>query len=177
MNITTKRLRLYEVALNDIEMIHRLHLFAEVDEFNTLGIPGSIDQTQTLVEEWVAKQKTSPRIAYIFSVRLIDTNEFVGLIALNVGKPNYKSAEVWYKFDPAYWKRGYATECLKALIEVGFKDLSLHRIEAGCATGNIGSIKVLEKAGMTREGCKRKILPIRGEWVDNYFYAILDTDI
>jgi len=31
------------------------------------------------------------------------------------------------------------------------------------------------KVGMIREGRKRKILPIRGEWVDNYFYSIFLT--
>jgi [ribosomal protein S5]-alanine N-acetyltransferase len=56
------------------------------------------------------------------------------------------------------------------------QSLRLHRIEAGCAVENIPSIKVLEKAGMTREGLKRKKLPIRGEWKDNYFYAILEED-
>ncbi len=58
----------------------------------------------------------------------------------------------------------------------GFNDLKLHRIEAGCAVENIASSKVLEKVGMTKEGIKRKILPIRGEWKDNYFYAILEED-
>jgi len=52
----------------------------------------------------------------------------------------------------------------------------LHRIEAGVATQNLNSIKLLEKVGMTREGMYRKILPIRGEWVDNYSYAILEED-
>jgi hypothetical protein len=31
-------------------------------------------------------------------------------------------------------------------------------------------------AGMTREGLRRKILPIRGEWKDNYHYAIVEDD-
>jgi len=29
---------------------------------------------------------------------------------------------------------------------------------------------------MVKEGMKRKILPIRGEWKDNYFYSILDEE-
>ncbi len=29
---------------------------------------------------------------------------------------------------------------------------------------------------MTREGIKKKVLPIREEWVDNYFYSMLETD-
>jgi len=177
MEIITQRLRLKEVSVADINAIHKLHSFKEVDEFNTLGIPGSITDTEILVNEWVGKQKTTPRVSFIFSITLIDTDEFIGLIALNIGKLNYKIAEVWYKLDPAYWQNGYATEALKAILNFGFTDLGLHRIEAGCAVENIASVKVLEKAGMTREGRKRKILPIRGKWTDNYFYAILDTDV
>jgi ribosomal-protein-alanine N-acetyltransferase len=54
--------------------------------------------------------------------------------------------------------------------------LKLHRIEAGCAVGNFASIRVLEKVGMTNEGRKREILPIRGKWIDNYFYSILENE-
>ena len=100
----------------------------------------------------------------------------MGLIALNIGKANYKTAEVWYKIHVDHWKKGYTTEALTKLLGFGFKDLKLHRIEAGCAVENISSIRVLEKVGMTKEGMKRKKLPIRGEWKDNYFYAILEED-
>lgn len=62
------------------------------------------------------------------------------------------------------------------VLDFGFGVLKLHRIEAGCAVDNIASIKVLEKAGMTKEGMKRKKLPIRGKWKDNYFFAILEED-
>jgi RimJ/RimL family protein N-acetyltransferase len=62
------------------------------------------------------------------------------------------------------------------LINTGFESFQLHKVEAGVATGNLRSIRVLEKAGMTREGLRRKILPIRGEWVDNYHYAIVEDD-
>jgi len=54
--------------------------------------------------------------------------------------------------------------------------LDLQKVEAGTATENARSIRVLEKAGMTREGLRRKILPIRGEWKDGYLYAIVRSD-
>jgi RimJ/RimL family protein N-acetyltransferase len=98
------------------------------------------------------------------------------LIALNLGKPNFRIAEVWYKLHPAYWRQGFAKEALTTLLQFAFVDLRLHRIEAGCAVENIASISVLEKVGMTREGSKRKVLPIRGSWIDNYTYAILESD-
>ena len=59
------------------------------------------------------------------------------------------------------------TLCIKACPE---------RIEAGAAVENTASHKVMEKAGMTREGMKRKNLPIRGEWKDAYFYSILEDE-
>lgn len=44
------------------------------------------------------------------------------------------------------------------------------------ATENVASIRVLEKIGMQKEGLRRKILPIRGEWKDNFHYAVLEDD-
>jgi RimJ/RimL family protein N-acetyltransferase len=95
---------------------------------------------------------------------------------MTLSDDRYKMGEIWYNIMPGHWGNGYATEVSKRLIRFGFEFLSLHRIEAGVATGNSRSIKVLEKAGMTREGVRRKMLPIRGSWVDNYHYAILEDD-
>ncbi len=50
-------------------------------------------------------------------------------------------------------------------------------MEAGVASENTRSIRVLEKIGMTKEGLRRKILPIRGEWKDNYHFAIVEDDL
>ena len=176
MELHTKRLTLVEVTPADLETIHKLHSLAEVDAYNTLGIPATIHTTETLLDEWFSQQQRTPRSSYIFCIKQIDTNQFVGLIALMLGKVNFKIAEVWYKTLPDYWHQGFATEALRQVLDFGFTGLGLHRIEAGCAVENIASLKVLAKAGMIREGRKRKVLPIRGSWVDNYFYAILDTD-
>lgn len=84
--------------------------------------------------------------------------------------------EIFYNLDPRFWGRGLGTETVKAMIRFGFEALKLHKIEAGVATENSRSIRVLEKAGMIREGLRRKILPIRGRWKDNYHYAIVEND-
>ncbi|MEP6844734.1 MAG: GNAT family protein [Panacibacter sp.] len=176
MELVTARLKLQMLSLSDLDDIHQLHSLTEIDKFNTSGIPDSINTTLLLLNEWLAQQNETPRRSFIFCIRLLETNKFIGLIALNLGKPHFKIAEVWYKIHPDYWRNGYATEALMQLLKFGFIDLALHRIEAGCAVENTASIKVLERVGMIREGSKRAVLPIRGEWVDNYFYAILETD-
>jgi [ribosomal protein S5]-alanine N-acetyltransferase len=172
----TKRLHLRPLQWTDVENIHIVHSLPQTDEFNTLGIPENIQVTEKLVSKWLAAQNTTPRISYIFCLELIATKQFIGLIALNLGELKYKSGEVWYKLHIDYWNNGYVTEALLELLQFGFKTLVLHRIEAGCAVDNIGSIKVLEKVGMTLEGRKRKRLPIRGKWIDNYSYAMLEED-
>ncbi|HEY8895549.1 MAG TPA: GNAT family protein [Niastella sp.] len=176
MKLQTNRLIFREVSTDDLSNIHHLHSLPETDEFNTLGIPASIQDTEIIISDWLAGRNAKPQTSYTFCLDLVGTKEFIGLIALNIGKPKYQSAEVWYKINSMYWGKGYATEALTMLLYFSFNVLKLHRIEAGCAVENIASIKVLEKVGMTREGMKRKKLPIRGDWKDNYFYAILDED-
>ena len=172
----TKRLQLRELSESDTTNIHDLHSLPQTDEFNTLGIPETIHTTEKIVAEWITAQLQEPRLNYTFCIEHAITKEFIGLIGIKMGKPNYLTAEVWYKLHPEQWRKGYATEALNKILHFAFTVLKLHRIEAGCAVENIASIKVLEKAGMTREGRKRKILPIRGEWKDNYFYAILEEN-
>jgi [ribosomal protein S5]-alanine N-acetyltransferase len=88
-------------------------------------------------------------------------------------EPRFKSAEVWYKISRPHWGKGYATEALFRMLKFGFADLNLHRIEAGAAVENTASLRVMEKAGMKKEGLKRKILPVRDTWIDAYGFAIL----
>ncbi|MBF9221355.1 GNAT family N-acetyltransferase [Hymenobacter ruricola] len=176
MELLTARLRLRELSQADLAPIHRLNSLPEVDEFNTLGIPDSLETTNQLLQGWLTQQLATPRVGYVFGVERLGSRDFMGLIALNFGKPTFKNAEVWYKLLPTHWGQGFATEALTELIQFGFRELHLHRIEAGCAVENAASIRVLEKVGMTREGRKRQVLPIRGNWVDNYSFAILETD-
>ncbi len=173
--LKTHRLTLKELDLTDLNNIHLLHSMPETDEFNTMGIPENIEVTERLLADWLGTQELVPRTKYVFKIEDA-ANSFIGLIGLNMGKPNYLTGEIWYKLHKDFWNKGYATEALQRLLEFCFSDLKLHRIEAGCAVENHGSIRVLEKSGMIREGRKRKKLPIRGEWVDNYFYAILEED-
>ena len=176
MTLQTSRLLLSSISAEDVKEVHELLSLAETDRYNTLGIPGNIGVTQKIVHDWLATQNASAPTNYVFRLDLIYIEEFIGLIALNMGKPSYKTAEVWFKTHPAQWSKGYTTEALRKILEFGFNELGLHRIEAGCAVENTASAKVLEKAGMTREGLKRKKLPIRGEWKDNFFYGILEED-
>jgi ribosomal-protein-alanine N-acetyltransferase len=175
-NIETERLLLSEITTDDLENIHGLHSIPEVDEYNTLGIPKTIKDTEIIIESWIKARFVTPRKSYTWKVCLKDSNQFIGLAGFTLSNDKFKLGEIYYKLHPDYWGNGYATEIAKHLVKTGFDYFDLHKVEAGVATENIKSIRVLEKIGMTREGLRREILLIRGEWKDNYHYAIVKTD-
>lgn len=71
---------------------------------------------------------------------------------------------------------GYATEAAKQLIAFGFNELNLHRIFATCDARNIASAKILEKAGMIKEGVIRENILIKEGWRDSLLFSILDRE-
>lgn len=176
LELTTQKLSLRLITKSDLKAIHELQSFPEVDQYNTLGIPQNFKVTQKVMEPLLAANKKEQPDYYTFAIELKKYGEFVGLIALRLGDKKYNDAEVWFKLNPLFWGKGYATEALSKLIDFGFKDLKLHRIEAGCAVENVASAKVLEKAGMQPEGRRRKTLPLKTGWSDNFEFAILDSD-
>ena len=176
IEILAERIKLRLIIMSDLNSIHNLHSLPETDEFNALGIPQSIKETKSIIEPWVSENKLSKIKNYTFAIETKSDEKFIGLFGLKLGNEKYKRGEVWYKIHSNHWNKGYATESLKAVINFGFEILKLHRIEAGCAVKNIGSIKVLEKVGMIREGRGRQVLPLKSGWSDNFEYSILETD-
>ena len=174
--ITTSRLTLRPITIDDLASTHTLHSLPETDAYNALGIPENIAATQEVITPWIAHNQLETITKYTFAILRQSDQQFIGLYGLNIGSPKYQRAEIWYKIHRDYWNNGYATEATQAILDFCFDSLQLHRVTAGCAVENTGSYKVLEKVGMTREGRCRQILPLSTGWADNYEYAILESD-
>lgn len=56
--------------------------------------------------------------------------------------------DIGWMFQPTYWNQGLATEFALAMIQIGFKQLNLKRIQATAASQNYASIRVMQKSGM-----------------------------
>ena len=83
-------------------------------------------------------------------------------------------AELGWVLDPEYTGRGYATEAIRAVIDVCFGPLGLRRVHAGCFAENEPSWRLMERLGMRREEFSRKTALHRsGEWLDGMNYGIL----
>ena len=87
--------------------------------------------------------------------------------------PNAFQADIGYELDPRHWNRGYATEAAHAIVDFGFRALSLHRVWAWCVADNTGSAHVMEKLGMRLEGRLRENDYYKDRWWDTLMYGIL----
>ena len=114
-----------------------------------------------------------------FSFGIFDwrTNELIGHISMySIKRLPFSSAFIGYSIDEMNAGKGIATEAVQLVVKYGMEVVGLHRIEAYVSPRNIGSIRVLEKANMQREGLLRQLLFINGEWEDHFLYAMLEND-
>ncbi len=100
----------------------------------------------------------------------------IGAGEINIRDFTNRVGEVAYIVNPDYGRKGIATDVSKMLIDFGFKELNLHRIYATCDPRNIGSLKVLKKVGMVKEGRIREDLLIKEGWRDSLLYSVLQYE-
>lgn len=97
---------------------------------------------------------TAPQTYYWAVVRRED-GEVIGEIFVDDFSERNRWCEVDYKIGPVFWNRGYGTEALRAVLEYLLDQVGFHRVQAKCASGNAASERIMQKAGMHREGCLR----------------------
>ncbi|CAM9000598.1 unnamed protein product [Rhodiola kirilowii] len=86
-------------------------------------------------------------------------------------------AEIGYVLGSAYWGKGIATRAVKmAVVEVFGYWKDVKRIEGLVDVMNVGSQRVLEKAGFCKEGVLKKFAMMKGRCVDMVIYSILASD-
>lgn len=84
-----------------------------------------------------------------------------------------QTAEVGYWLGRRYWGRGIAARALVALTEFAFAERDIERLEAIVIEAHRPSARVLEKAGYTLEGRRRRALLKAGTFHDALTYAKL----
>ncbi|MED6193853.1 hypothetical protein PIB30_023080 [Stylosanthes scabra] len=104
----------------------------------------------------------------------------IGFISMTsaTDKSREKSAELGYVLGSKYWSKGIMSHVVKQVMKVAFSEFPhLDRLEALVDVENVGSQKVLEKAGFQREGVLRKYLVRRGKSRDMVIFSVLSTDL
>ncbi|MBQ6872980.1 MAG: GNAT family N-acetyltransferase [Clostridia bacterium] len=88
-----------------------------------------------------------------------------------------KTAELGYYIAEEYWGKGIMTEAVKQLCDYVFSHTDIIRIYAEPFSHNIGSCRVLEKAGFQYEGTLRSNALKNGNVLDMKMYSKLKTEL
>jgi RimJ/RimL family protein N-acetyltransferase len=121
----------------------------------------------------LAEQGQWPRELVNLAMEHLADGRVIGSIRLTVGDPDNRTGDFGYTLHSGYWRQGLTTEASRAIVDVAFGRLGLHRLWADCDPDNLGSWGVMEKLGMRREARFRRNKLIKGRWTDSYVYALL----
>lgn len=66
---------------------------------------------------------------------------------------------------------------VQEILKIGFKDLNIHRIEAGIEPKNKRSLALAKSVGLRREGLSKRRLFLNSEWLDMNIYAMTADEL
>jgi RimJ/RimL family protein N-acetyltransferase len=171
LQITTKRLLLRPFVLEDKEDLYNYLSKEEVVIYEPYSVYSMEEArmeaaVRSVDERFLAVQlKEGPVIGNLFFT-----------------EGEYHTWEVGYVFNNTYWKQGYATESVGALISHLFLEQNARKVIANCNPANQNSWHLLERLGFTREAHLRKNIFFHRDaqgmpiWQDTLVYSLLKEE-
>jgi RimJ/RimL family protein N-acetyltransferase len=142
--------------------------------------------------EWDARTEDEVRIALgkkVSSVAIVDegdvlslamerrdSGELVGDVILAFVSAEHRVGEIGYIVHPDHQGHGYTTEACREILRIAFDELGLHRVIGRLEPRNLASARVLQKLGMRLEAHFVENEFIKGGWMSEDVYAILDRE-
>jgi len=137
-----------------------------------------VDQTKTAADVSIFIEEANAfNIAKKQFVNFIfDENQIIGSISFVYINQDNAFGEIGYWLDQKYQGKGIISECCKKMIEYGFMNLSLNRIEIKMASNNQKSKAIPERLGFIHEGTLREASIIRNQLHNVELYSLLKKE-
>lgn len=110
---------------------------------------------------------------YPKSFAIIYQGELAGTVGYNELDRGIRCGTIGYWLGQAFQGKGIMSQALETLIEYGFRDLGLNKIEIRVATGNVKSRALPERLGFKEEGVLREAEWLYDHYVDHVVYGLL----
>ena len=172
--IETERLVLRPFTLKDAADVQRLAGDRDIAS-TTLRIPHPYEDG--MAQQWIGthQEQFEKGQQHQFAITLQLDGTLIGGLGL-VTDQTHALGELGYWIGKPYWNQGYATEAAARVLRYGFEVLSLNRIFAAHYTRNPASGRIMEKIGMTYEGCLRQHVNKWGVFEDLAHYGVLRSE-
>jgi len=149
IHIKTDRLILRQFDLNDAEFL--LALLNEPSFIQNIGDRGvrTLADAEKYLEAGAMASYARNGFG-LLAVTLSETGETIGMCGL-IKRDALEDVDIGYAFLPRFWSQGYAFESAQGVMKFAKEVVGLKRIVAIADPANAGSVRVLEKTGMTFE--------------------------
>ena len=175
--LETDRLVLRRFNENDyIEMYDNWASDEEVTKYVSFNPHQDYNETKEILNEWI---KDYDNGSYNWVVELKDTHEIIGNINVIEISKKHNNCEVGYVYGSKFWGNGYASESLKRVLEFLLDECEIHLVEAKHHASNPASGRVMEKAGMKKDGIlrERRVTKIKNGYDDLVIYSITKSNL
>lgn len=141
--IKTKNLILRKMNHDDINDLFRMRKDPRMHEHTDTKVDESIDDTKKYIDKMNKGIEDNRWI--IWAIEHRELNMVIGTISIWNIDNEKKSGELGYGITPDYQGQGLMKEALLSVIEYGFKNMKLSKLDAYTEVNNFNSIKLLEK--------------------------------
>jgi RimJ/RimL family protein N-acetyltransferase len=172
----TQRLLLRPFSEGDLEPLFAMQSREDVTRYLYWG-PRSQDEARHMLERLMRMTAIDDDSSALRLAALIpDSQTLIGDFSLQRVSREHNQGEIGFILHPDHHGQGYATEAATLLLRLGFDELGLHRIVGRCDARNAGSARLMERLGMRREAHLRENEFVKGEWCDEFIYAMLASE-
>ncbi|EPD51047.1 GNAT family protein [Paenisporosarcina sp. FSL H8-0542] len=114
--------------------------------------------------------------SFRFAIRPIDSEQFLGVCAIEDILWSHRVGWLSIALGPEFHGKGFGKEAMQLLMNYGFNELNLHRLQLTVFGYNVGAIKLYESLGFKPEGTFREFLQRNGKRHDMYLYGLLVSE-
>jgi RimJ/RimL family protein N-acetyltransferase len=157
--LTTRRLVLRQPSFDDVPRLARLAGDRDVARM-LLVVPHPYTEAHAsaFIGDVLASNLTGDSLALAVA-RAKEPHALIGLVSFSREGP---AATIGWWFGKSVWGKGFATEAVRAMIALAFRDPEIQRLDAGAFADNPASLRVQEKLGFRRTGESVKTSAARG---------------
>ncbi len=174
LELRTERLRLRPLTPGDAEAMFAVFGDPAVTRYWSTPAWTSVATARSMI---AADQQAMAAGRYLrLGIEPVAAPGVIGMCTLYDFMVQCRRAEIGYALAKAHWGRGCMHEALRALLDHGFGELDLNRVEADIDPRNGASARSLERLGFVREGVMRERWIVGDEVSDTAFYGLLRRD-
>ena len=96
----------------------------------------------------------------------LSTGELIGHVALYGATVKDRCAGLWVMIGAPHQGRGLGTDAVRTIVDYGFTELGLHRVELSVNGDNPAAMAAYRKVGFVEEGRRREAMFRGGRWHD-----------